>query len=1023
MSKRSTRPRQSSPSPSPPTARPRLSARRSRGAAGTAAGDSSQVTLRIWSGSTATGTPVQTRTATQSAGSWSVAASPALAPGTYTARAEQTDSAGNTGQSAAVTFTAAGPDLTAYRSVVLADGPSAYWRLGETSGNVAANAIGAPNGEYRGGVVLGEPGALSTDPNAAASFDGVDDTVRMPDAAALDPTGALSIEAWIKPTSGAPATTLVRKEGQYMVRRQADGAVTFRLWKSGVTRDFSSAAGVTMPDAWNHVVATWNGSSMEIWVNGILRGSTVLSAPIDASAQPLFVGSVLQSYDWFRGTIDEVAVYGSALSAERILAHYSAAVPLDSTAPAVTLMTPANGSTMDPGPTFGGAAGTAAGDSSQVTLRIWSGSTATGTPVQTRTATQSAGSWSVAASPALAPGTYTARAEQTDSAGNTGQSAAVTFTAAGPDLTAYRSVVLADGPSAYWRLGETSGNVAANAIGAPNGEYRGGVVLGEPGALSTDPNAAASFDGVDDTVRMPDAAALDPTGALSIEAWIKPTSGAPATTLVRKEGQYMVRRQADGAVTFRLWKSGVTRDFSSAAGVTMPDAWNHVVATWNGSSMEIWVNGILRGSTVLSAPIDASAQPLFVGSVLQSYDWFRGTIDEVAVYGSALSAERILAHYSAAVPLDSTAPAVTLMTPANGSTMDPGPTFGGAAGVASGDESDVTVDVYTGASVSGTPIQSLRTTAGPASYSVTAAAPLAPGTYTARASQSDAAGNTGHSASRTFAVAGGQDPTLLAAGDISGCDTPGDEATAEILDRLSGIVVPLGDSAYEDGSPTQFAECFDPTWGRHKARIRPIIGGHEYRTPGAAGYFGYYGAAAGDTDPSRGYYSYDVGAWHVVALNGECGEIAGCWYDEPEERWLREDLSAHPSACTVALLGVPRFSSGAIHGNSIEMQPLWEALYAHGVDVVLTADDHVYERFAPQTPAGSADPVAGIRQFTVGTGGRSHYAFSTIQPNSELRNNDSFGILRLTLHPTAYSWDFVAEAGSTFTDMGTTACH
>ena len=135
--------------------------------------------------------------------------------------------------------------------------------------------------------------------------------MRIPDAAALDPTGALSIEAWIKPTSGAPATTLVRKEGQYMVRRQADGAVTFRLWKSGVTRDFSSAAGVTTPDAWNHVVATWNGSSMEIWVNGISRGSTALSAPIDAGTEPLFVGSVLQSYDWFKGAIDEVAVYGS----------------------------------------------------------------------------------------------------------------------------------------------------------------------------------------------------------------------------------------------------------------------------------------------------------------------------------------------------------------------------------------------------------------------------------------------------------------------------------------------------------------------------------------------------------------------------------------------------------------------------------------------------------------------------------------------------------------------------------------
>ena len=202
----------------------------------------------------------------------------------------------------------------------------------------------------------------------------------------------------------------------------------------------------------------------------------------------------------------------------------------------MTLTQPASAASTALTPTFAGAAGTAAGDSSQVTLRIWSGSAATGTPVQTRTATQSAGAWSVAASPALAPGTYTARAEQTDNAGNTGQSAAVTFTAAAPDLTAYRSVVIADEPSAYWRLGETSGTVAVNAIGAPNGEYRGGVALGQPGALSTDSNAAAGFDGVNDTVRMPDAAALDPTGSLSIEAWVRPTSTATAATLAPQGG-------------------------------------------------------------------------------------------------------------------------------------------------------------------------------------------------------------------------------------------------------------------------------------------------------------------------------------------------------------------------------------------------------------------------------------------------------------------------------------------------------
>lgn len=262
---------------------------------------------------------------------------------------------------------------------------------------------------------------------------------------------------------------------------------------------------------------------------------------------------------------------------------------------------------------------------------------------------------------------------------------------------------------------------------------------------------------------------------------------------------------------------------------------------------------------------------------------------------------------------------------------------------------------------------------------------------------------------------------LLAAGDIAGCDTSGDEATAAILDTQSGTVVTIGDNVYEDGSPQQFAGCYDPTWGRQRWRTRPGVGDHEYRTPGASGYFAYFGAAAGD--PATGYYSFDQAGWHIVVLNINCSAIGGCDVGNAEERWLRQDLAAHPALCTAAIVPGPRFSSGTVHGSEDWMQPFWQALYDYGADVVLSGDDHIYERFAPQSPVGAADPSSGIRQFTVGTGGRGHYPIGTVVANSEVRNNDTFGVLRLSLRADGYDWSFLPEAGRTFTDGGSSTCH
>jgi len=262
--------------------------------------------------------------------------------------------------------------------------------------------------------------------------------------------------------------------------------------------------------------------------------------------------------------------------------------------------------------------------------------------------------------------------------------------------------------------------------------------------------------------------------------------------------------------------------------------------------------------------------------------------------------------------------------------------------------------------------------------------------------------------------------TLLAAGDIASCSSTGDEATAALLAQHGGAVLALGDLVYETGTPTEFTNCYHPSWGVEKARTHPVVGNHEYGTPGASGYFGYFGAAAGD--PAKGYYSFDRAGWHVVVLNSNCSEVGGCGAGSAQEQWLRADLAANPTQCTLAAWHHPRFSSGTTKGTN-SVQALWQALYDADAEIVLAGHAHVYERFAPQTATGALDLSRGIRQFTVGTGGKSLSSFGSTQPNSEVRSNSAYGILRLTLGDGTYSWSFLPVAGKTFTDSGTATCH
>ncbi len=263
------------------------------------------------------------------------------------------------------------------------------------------------------------------------------------------------------------------------------------------------------------------------------------------------------------------------------------------------------------------------------------------------------------------------------------------------------------------------------------------------------------------------------------------------------------------------------------------------------------------------------------------------------------------------------------------------------------------------------------------------------------------------------------DPVLVGAGDIGACDSTGDEATAALLDDLKGTVFTAGDNAYPDGTPSNFRDCFSPSWGRHLDRIRPAPGNHDWQSGDLTAYLDYFGSAAvGDTgDP---WYAYELGTWRIVVLDSDCDRVDGCGPESRQGRWLAETLAASTARCTLAIWHHPRFSSGN-HGDDTNVDPFWRALYAAGADVVVNGHDHDYERFAPQDPDGLEDRARGLREFVVGTGGTALRPFGGVAPNSELRVV-AHGVLALTLRDGGYDWQF-HPTSTDFSDRGTARCH
>ncbi len=259
---------------------------------------------------------------------------------------------------------------------------------------------------------------------------------------------------------------------------------------------------------------------------------------------------------------------------------------------------------------------------------------------------------------------------------------------------------------------------------------------------------------------------------------------------------------------------------------------------------------------------------------------------------------------------------------------------------------------------------------------------------------------------------------MIGAGDIASCDSAGTLATSKLLHENADVIFTLGDNVYQEGT-NRYEECFAPTWGKFKTKIRPALGNHDYEVKGAADYYAYFGEAAGPK--GLGYYSYDVGTWHVIVLDSDCAEVGGCGADSPQGKWLKADLEENDGECTLAYWHHPLFNSGE-HSSEADVKPFWDMLYAEGAELILNGHAHNYERFAPQTPEGEYDPDKGIREIIGETGGRSLYEVEKLIKNSEVINTKSYGVLRLELGDEGYRWRFVPEEGKTFSDFGSGVC-
>ena len=554
------------------------------------------------------------------------------------------------------TYTSQGGGGPNYSSSVLADSPLAYWRLGESSGSTAADASGnGRTGSFLNTPTLGAGGALTSDSNTAVGFNGTDEYVTVPYAAALNPA-QVTVEAWAYPTGGQGTFRSVVTSRDYAPGNArgyilyASSANTWQFWLGN--GDWAVVFGPPIVlNQWTHLIGTYDGTTARLYVNGALAASAGASGFLQNTVRPLRIASgatdkTAPQY-YLPGRVDEVAVYGSALSATRVQAHFAAAssgggnqspnaVAAGSpTSGAAPLTVNFNGSgSSDPDGTITGYAWDLDGDGA------YDDSTVQSPSFQYTSA-----------------GTYNARLQVTDDDGAQDTSDPVTITVTGGGGPSYSSSVLADFPLAYWRLGESSGTTAADASGNGRvGSFLNTPTLGTGGALTSDSNTAVGFNGTDEYVTVPYAAALNPA-QVTAEAWAYPTGGQGTFRSVVTSRDYAPGNArgyilyASSANTWQFWLGN--GDWVVVYGPPIVlNQWTHLVGTYDGTTARLYVNGALAASSGASGFLQNAVRPLRIASgatdkTAPQY-YLPGRVDEVAVYGSALSATRVQAHFAAA---------------------------------------------------------------------------------------------------------------------------------------------------------------------------------------------------------------------------------------------------------------------------------------------------------------------------------------------------------------------------------------
>jgi fibronectin type 3 domain-containing protein len=819
---------------------------------------------------------------------------------------------------------------------------------------------------------------------------------------------------------------------------------------------------------WHHAAATYDGTTWNLYLDGALDGTLAVNRPANiASTVVTAIGTSLNAgtaptgpLGFFSGTIDEVRIWNAARSQAQI----QAAKNTEITSPASGLIGAWN---------LNEGTGTNLGDSS--------GNVVTGTAVAGPAwlsgfvppvidTTPPAAPQNLAATATAGTGvslTWTANSESDLAGYNVYRSTLSPVSTAGTPLNAsilvspsYTDSNIAAGSTYYYRVVavDTSANKSAGSNEVSSG-------LTGNYALELWLKRAAG-------------GATQSTGTGGVVAYPLITKGRAEAETAAADVNYFLGIDAAGHLTadFEEAQSGTNPSLNHpmTGGTVIPvdGTWHHAAATYDGTTWRLYLDGDPDGTLAVGQPANnASTVVTAIGSSLNAgtaptgpAGFFSGTIDEVRIWNNARTQAQIQAAKNTEItapasgligawnlndgigsaladssgnavaatavaaptwvagfvpPATNLAPTVSLVGPSDGATgQSTSPSLAVTATDPEG--SALSVTFFGRAYGSGTFV-SIATVSGVASG--TTAATVWSGRadgqrYEWYATVSDGT-KTATGPTWTFDTTAGADPVLVGGGDIAICpdgSTNTGFLTSSILEGVAGDIFTAGDNVYLDGTATEFATCYDPSWGgapSHdlKARTHPAAGNHDWNTANLAGYLGYFNA-------SSSYYSYDLGpAWHVAVLDSECAKVTGgCGATSAQVTWFRSDLAANTDRNVIVVWHKPRFSSGAT--TATETQPFWDVAYQYGVDLILVGHDHVYERMAPMNAAGAADPLNGIRQITVGTGGEGHHTFGTTEPASLVRNADTFGVLKLTLHPTSYDWVFLPEDGKTFTDSG-----